>query len=63
MTVCHELKQLHVEDYDPSIIETCPLGVRLAMIKFRYPENEIHEGPYEVHLAGYVCESGEEQYV
>ena len=53
LTRCHEMGQLHVEGYDPSIIETYPLGVRLVIVRFHYPDDEIFKDPYQVHDDGF----------
>ena len=60
--MCHELGQLHVENYDQSIIETYPLRVRLVMVKFCYPDNEILEGLYQAYLSGHVDKRRDERY-
>ena len=54
-----------MEGYDPSIIETYPLGVRLVIVRFCYPGNTIFEGLYQVHSPGdgIGVGRGEERYV
>jgi hypothetical protein len=52
----HTLGQRIVQNYDPSVIETPPLGSRLVLAQFRYPGGNmggatINEGPYVVHSA------------
>jgi hypothetical protein len=47
----HTLGQRIVQNYDPSVIETPPLGSRLVLAQFRYPGGNmggatINEGPY-----------------
>ena len=44
---CHNLGHEHVTGYDIRKIETYPVGLRLVIVRFRYPEPKFtFEGPY-----------------